>query len=63
MTPEWRGSGYGMALQERANEWARAKGYKRIESTTRLWQVLERHGWHVLRHYSEDVGPKMGLQL
>ena len=61
--PDHRGQGLGMWLQECANDWARDHGYRHIESTTRLWRVLERHGWSVLRPYTEAIGTKMTLDL
>lgn len=61
--PEYRGYGVGIFLQESAEDWARAHDYTRIESTTRLWRVLERRGWHVLQEYGPAIGTKMGLSL
>lgn len=61
--PECRGQGVGMFLHESAEEWAARHGYERIESTTRLWEVLLRRGWVVLRRYTPAVGTKMTRAL
>lgn len=61
--PQYRGQGVGIFLQENAEDWAREHGYVRIESTTRLWRVLERRGWTILTEFSPEVGTKMGLLL
>jgi GNAT superfamily N-acetyltransferase len=61
--PQWRGFGVGMFLQESAEDWARERSYLWIESTTRLWEVLERRGWYVIREFSPEIGTKMGKSL